>query len=100
VLSEAKVFINAMVAYSTYVNDMRLFGSNDNWTTSVLIDTFGANVHGGWNYLDFSHLASGLRPTYNSYKITGTAKSCRVTEFKLSGVQTFVDNNPTYTCTP
>jgi len=87
VLSEAKIFINFMVAYSPYVNNLALYGSNDNWATQELIDTFGETVHEGWNYFDFGD--GNLKPRFNSYKFIGKTKgSCRVTEFKLIGVQT------------
>ena len=100
ILSEAKVFINYMVSHTPYANNLAFYGSNDNWVSSTLIETFGENVHEGWNYFDFGDEGNS-RPAYNSYKFIGkSAGSCRVTEFKLIGVQTILDSNPTYSCTP
>jgi len=100
VVSEAKIFINYMTVHTPYANNLAFYGSNDNWATSDLLDTFGENVHEGWNYLDYRDIVHE-RPSYNSYKFKGNMKgSCRVTEFKLTGVQTIFDHNSTFTCTP
>lgn len=86
VLDEAKIFINFMTTITPYANNLAFYGSNDNWTTSVLLDTFGSEVHEGWNYLNYRDEGNS-KPAFNSYKFQGTAAgSCRVTEFRLTGV--------------
>ena len=41
------------------------------------------------------------KPSYNQYRYWGkVAGSCRVGEFRLTGVDVIANNDPTYTCTP
>jgi IPT/TIG domain len=89
-----------MTTVTPYANNLEFYGSNDDWTTSTLIDTIGSNVHEGWNYLDYRD-DGALKPAFNSYKFKGSVKgSCRVTEFRLTGVQSIADTSNTFTCTP
>lgn len=86
VLDEAKVYINWLTNATIYANNIAFLGSNDNWTTSTQLAVIGADVHAGWNYIDFRNLGSN-KPAYNSYKFVGAVPgSCRVTEFRLTGV--------------
>ena len=99
VLDEAKVFINYLIDKTPYVDNLVFEGSNDNWATSELLYTFAADVHDGWNYIYFRDWDE--KPAFNSYRFFGTAAgSCRVTEFKLTGVQVIQDSSPEYRCTP
>jgi len=100
VLDEAKIFINFMTTVTPYANKLAFYGSNDNWATSTLIDTIGDNVHEGWNYLNYRDDGNN-KPAFSSYKFQGSASgSCRVTEFRLTGVQSFADNNNIFSCVP
>ena len=91
VLDEAKVFINWLTNPSIYVNNLSFEGSNDNWSTFDSIAVFGSDIHEGWNYLNFRNKGNA-KPAYNSYRFKGAvAGSCRVTEFRLTGVQTIED---------
>ena len=99
VLDEAKVFINFMTSKTPYVNNLVFQGSNDDWTTFTDLYTFKDDVHEGWNYIQFREF--NPKPAYHSYRFYGkVAGSCRVTEFKLIGVQAIADTNTEYTCTP
>jgi len=99
VLDEAKVYINFIVNLWVYQDNLKLQGSNDNWATSTDIYTYGVDIHEGWNYIDFSDWEE--KPAYNSYRFVGRLKdSCRVTEFKLTGVEAVADTNSDYSCTP
>ena len=89
-----------MTTVTPYANNLAFYGSNDNWATSTLIDTIGDNVHEGWNYLNYRDEGVN-RPAFNSYKFIGKVRgSCRVTEFRLTGVQSFADQTDSFTCTP
>lgn len=73
-------------------------GSNDGITFTD-ITTFGNEIHEGWNYVSYRDLPS--KPSYNVYRYWGkVAGSCRVGEFRLTGVDVIADTNPTYPCTP
>ena len=54
----------------------------------------------GWNYIDYRD--DGVeKPAYNSYRFFGSARgACRITEFKLHGVEAMSDDNDYHTCTP
>lgn len=73
-------------------------GSNDGITFDD-ITTFGNEIHEGWNYVSYRDLTT--KPSYNVYRYWGkVAGSCRVGEFRLTGVDVIADTNPTYSCTP
>ena len=82
VLDEAKIFIHFLTDKTPYVDKLHLEGSNDDWLTSVLLHTFGEEIHEGWNFINFDE----NKPAYNSYKFVGE-ESCKVTEFRLTGVE-------------
>jgi len=91
VLDEAKVFISLLTNPKIFVNNLALEGSNNNWSTFDSIAVFGSDIHEGWNYLNF-RAKGNAKPAYNSYRFKGSvAGSCRVTEFRLTGVQTIED---------
>jgi hypothetical protein len=57
-------------------------------------------VHEGWNYINYRD-AGEDKPAYNSYRFYGDASgSCRVTEFRLTGVEAIADENENYVCDP
>jgi len=99
VLDEAKVYINFIVNTWVYQNNLKLQGSNDNWATYEDIFTYGMDIHEGWNYINFRD--SEDKPAFNSYRFEGRLKdSCRVTEFRLTGVEAVADDATEYVCTP
>lgn len=100
VLDEAKVYINFITSTAPYVDKLHFEGSNDNWATSDRLFTYGQDVHEGWNYINYRESGAD-KPAYNSFRFVGDeAGSCRVTEFKLLGVEAIADENPTFTCSP
>jgi hypothetical protein len=100
VLDEAKVFITDLIDKTPYVNNLVFQGSNDAWSTATDIHTFGIEIHEGWNYIFFSK-SDDPKPSFNSYRFLGAvAGSCRVGEFRLSGVEVIADDGSTNTCTP
>lgn len=100
VLDEAKVFIGFLTDKTPYVNNLEFHGSNDNWATHTLLHTYSDEIHEGWNYI--SYRDDGVsKPSYNSYRFQGKVQgSCKITEFKLHGVQAIADENASYSCTP
>lgn len=65
-----------------------------------MLHTFSDEVHEGWNYIDYRD-DGVIKPAYNSYRFWGnTTGSCKVTEFKLHGVEAVADENDNYQCTP
>ena len=99
VLDEAKVFINFMTDKSVYVDNLVFEGSNDGWETYEDIHTFSEEIHEGWNYIYFRDWDT--QPSFSSYRFHGLADgACRVTEFKLTGVQAIADTNAAHTCSP
>jgi hypothetical protein len=98
VLEEQKVFINKLFDKQPFVNNLVFQGSNDG-VTFTDITTFGNEIHEGWNYVSYRDLPE--KPSYNVYRYWGkVAGSCRVGEFRLTGVDVIADTNPTYPCTP
>jgi len=98
-LDEAKVFINFLIDKSPYVDNLVFQGSNDHWATFDDLHTFDDNLHEGWNYINFREEVS--KPAYNSYRFFGHADgACRVTEFRLNGVQAIDNTSSSHTCTP
>jgi len=96
VLDEAKVFINFLTDKTPYVDHLHFEGSLDNFVTSTRLHTFGEEVHTGWNYIEFS---GGGRPVFSSYRFLGDLSgSCRVTEFRLTGVQAVSNTEPVCEC--
>ena len=100
VLDEAKIFIGFLTDKTPYVNNLYFQGSNDNWATFDDLHLFSDEIHEGWNYIDFRE--DGVnKPAYNSYRFSGSESgSCRITEFKLHGVQAIADENESYSCSP
>jgi len=89
-----------MTNATIYANNLAFLGSNDNWITSTQLSVIGSDVHAGWNYIDFRHLGAN-KPAYNSYKFKGSVRgSCRVTEFRLTGVQNIDDMAADHKCLP
>jgi hypothetical protein len=100
VLDEAKIFINFLTDKSRYVNKLQFQGSNDNWATHTLLQMFGEEIHEGWNYLNYRE-HGGDKPSYNSYRFVGNeTNSCKITEFRLHGVEAIANEESTYSCTP
>lgn len=100
VLDEAKIFIGFLTDKTPYVNNLAFYGSNDNWVTETELHRFGEELHEGWNYIDYRD-DGVVKPSWNSYKFKGNETgSCRVTEFKLHGVQAVADTASSYACTP
>jgi len=65
----------------------------------TLLYTFGEEIHEGWNYINYRE--NTTKPAFNSYRFYGKVKdSCRMTEFRLTGVEAIADTKPTHTCTP
>lgn len=100
VLDEAKVFIGFLTDKTPYVDQLEFHGSNDNWATFDQLHIFSEEIHEGWNYIDYRD--DGVdKPAYNSYRFYGTAAgACKVTEYKLHGVEAIADENNSYSCTP
>jgi hypothetical protein len=100
VLDEAKIFINNLINKTPFVDNLVFQGSNDAWSTSTDIYTFGTEIHEGWNYIRF--IDSGEdKPSYNSYRFLGAVSgSCRVGEFRLTGLEVMADDAATHICTP
>lgn len=100
VLDEAKVFIGFLTDKTPYVDQLAFHGSNDNWATFDELHIFSDEIHEGWNYIDYRD-DGVVQPAYNSYRFYGsTTGSCKVTEFKLHGVEAIADENDSYSCTP
>jgi len=100
VLDEAKVFVTNLVDKTPFVTNLVFQGSNDAWSTSNDIYTFGIEVHEGWNYIRFND-EELEKPSYNSYRFLGAiAGSCRVSEFRLTGVEVMANDDATSQCTP
>lgn len=58
------------------------------------------DIHEGWNYINFRD-SETAKPAFNSYRFEGRLKdSCKVTEFRLTGVEAVADNASEYVCTP
>lgn len=53
ILDEAKIFLNKVYDKTPFANNLVFQGSNDNFATVSTIQTFGLDVHEGWNYLTF-----------------------------------------------
>lgn len=101
VLDEAKVFIGFMTDKTHYVDKLVFQGSNDEWDTFTDLYTFGEQVHEGWNYINYSEVDDSEKPAYNSYRFYGVeSNACRVTEFRLIGVEAIQNDETTYSCTP
>lgn len=97
VLDEAKIYLHNIDKLWVYQNNVRLQGSNDNWATSEDIYKYGLNINEGWNTVRFDE----EKPAFHSYRFIGRLKdSCRVTEFKLTGVESIADEAAEHTCTP
>lgn len=89
-----------MTNATIYANNLAFLGSNDNWATSVQLAIIGSDVHAGWNYIDFRDLGAN-KPAFNSYKFRGAVRgSCRVTEFRLTGVENIADLSANHKCLP
>ena len=100
VLDEAKFFIGFLKNKTPYVDNLFFQGSNDNWATWEELHVFGKEVHEGWNYIDYRD-AGVDKPAFNSYRFFGTARgSCKVTEFKLHGVQAIANDDESFQCSP
>jgi hypothetical protein len=99
VLDEAKVFINFITSIDPYIDQLHLEGSNDDWDTIDRLFTY-SDVHEGWNYINFRDDGAD-KPAYNSYRFYGDVRgACRVTEFRLTGVEAIADESETYSCDP
>jgi hypothetical protein len=87
ILDEAKIFINFLTDKTPYVNNLVFQGSDDDFSTTTDLYTFGEEIHEGWNYIDYRD--DGVnKPAYNAYRFYGSVYgSCKVTEFRLHGVQ-------------
>ena len=98
ILDEAKVFIGFLLDKKPYVNKLAFQGSNDNWSTWEELHLFGEEIHEGWNYIDYRD--DGVeKPAFNSYRFFGSGVgACKVTEFKLHGVQAIADESATHEC--
>jgi len=83
-----------------YVDNLHFQGSNDGWKSWEELYTFGEELHEGWNYIDYRD--DGVdKPAFNSYRFYGSAKgACKVSEFKLHGVEAIASEEPTHSCTP
>lgn len=100
VLDEAKIFINFMTDKTPYIDSLSFQGSNDNFATFTSLHTFSEELHEGWNYIDYRE-ESDVKPAYNSYRFYGEkAGACRVTEYKLHGVEAMNDDSDSITCNP
>lgn len=100
ILDEAKIFIGFLTDKTPYVDNLEFQGSNDNWATHESLYTFGEELHEGWNYVDYRD-EGAVKPVYNSYRFKGSAEgACRITEFKLHGVEAIDDDQDRYACTP
>ena len=90
--------MNRFASRTTFVNNLILQGSNDNFATSTTIYTVDGNIHEGWNYIKFD---SGSEPKFNSVRFFGSvAGSCNVGEVQFNGVVVNDDSSSTYICTP
>lgn len=100
VLDEAKIFINFLTSKTPYVDNLSFQGSNDDWETYDELHLFSEEIHEGWNYINYREDGEN-KPAYNSYRFHGTAKgACRVTEFRLHGVEAIASESSSYECTP
>jgi hypothetical protein len=100
VLDEAKVFIGFLTDKTPYVDNLAFHGSNDNWATWEELHLFGDEIHEGWNYIDYRD-EGDVKPAYNSYRFFGSvAGSCKVTEFKMHGVEAIASETDSHSCTP
>jgi len=99
VLDEAKIFINFLIDKSQYVNKLMFQGSNDNFATYTVLTMFGEELHEGWNYLNYRE--ESIKPSYNAYRFVGNdTGACKITEFRLHGVEAIASSDSTYSCTP
>lgn len=100
ILDEAKIFIGFLTDKAPYVDQLSFQGSNDDWASWEDLHLFGEELHEGWNYIDYRD-DGAEKPAYNSYRFYGTAQgACRITEFKLHGVEAIDDESDSYSCTP
>lgn len=98
ILDEAKVFIGFLLDKAPYVDKLSFQGSNDHWATWEELHIFGEEIHEGWNYIDYRD-AGVDKPAYNSYRFFGSGVgACKVTEFKLHGVQAIADELSSHEC--
>lgn len=100
VLDEAKIFIGFLADKTPYVDQLAFQGSNDAWASWEELHLFSEEVHEGWNYIDYRDDGTE-KPAYNSYRFYGSASgACRITEFKLHGVEAIDDENSSFACSP
>jgi hypothetical protein len=95
-LSKVK-YILSDTAKDNFIDKLAFEASNDG-TTYTNLFTVDYNVGSGWNTHEF---ASTALPKYKYYRFKGDgAKSCRMNEIQLYGVETIDDSATTFTCTP
>lgn len=100
VLDEAKIFINYMTEKANYVGNLAFQASNDDFATFDELYRFGEEIHEGWNYINYRE-ADDEKPAYNAYRFMGNATgACKVTEFRLHGVEAIASELATHECTP
>lgn len=100
VLDEAKIFINFLTSKTPYVDNLEFQGSDDGGSTWTSLHTFGEELHEGWNYIDYRD-DDVVKPGYNSYRFAGSESgACRITEYKLHGVEAMAESSDSHVCTP
>jgi hypothetical protein len=100
ILDEAKIFINFLTNKARFVDKLQFQGSNDGWVTNTLLHMFGEEIHEGWNYLNYRDHGVD-KPSYNSYRFVGDDRNaCKITEFRLHGVEAIDSEATTHECAP
>lgn len=98
ILDEAKVFIGFLLDKKPYVDKLSFQGSNDHFATWEELHIFGEEIHEGWNYIDYRD-DGDEKPAFNSYRFFGSGVgACKVTEFRLHGVQAIADESDSHEC--
>jgi hypothetical protein len=98
-LQQVKYFINYIDKREQYEENLIFEGSADKISWTALF-TVGANVHEGWNYVDFEQ---GSYPNYRFYRFRGLGGSngpCRIHELTFKGNEVIQDTGSSYSCTP
>jgi hypothetical protein len=98
-LEQVKYFINYIDNRDQYEANLAFEGSLDGTTYTELF-VVGADVHEGWNYVDFEQ---GSYPNYRYYRFRGLGIAngpCRIHELTFKGNEVIQDTNDSYSCTP
>lgn len=94
-----KYFINYIDNRDQYEENLMFEGSADGETYTEIF-TVGADVHEGWNYVDWE---AGNYQNYRFYRFRGLGGSngpCRIHELTFKGNEVIEDSNSSYSCTP